>query len=224
MQSRLVEVGAVWVSEFGAKAPILGIKIERTSYVAFKNARKLFDYDPDYYIYEHLKKLHTLQIQAFVSRAEFEKTYGRLPSEKTDFVYADLSTLPLKQPKLKAVGVVWKLFNRSDVQLSIKIGDEYYYGLQRNQNVQRSIKIGDDYYALQRNPSEPSQKGGFVVVAHRAGPDECITSGNLPQVRNATPLASYTEKPKNKLRDNIERLKKLTLPQKPKASTSDEVP
>ena len=205
MQSRLVEVGAVWVSEFGAKAPILGIKIERTSYVAFKNARQLFDEDPDYYVYEHQKKLHPLQIQALVSRAEFEKMYGKFPSENTDFVDADLSTLPLKQPKLKAVGVVWKLYNRSDVQLSIKIGDDYYYG-------------------LQRNPKDPSQKGGFVIVAHGIEPDNCITSGNLPQVRNATPLASYTEKPKNKLRDNIERLKKLTLPQKPEASTSDEVP
>jgi hypothetical protein len=200
----LVEVGAVWVSEFSAKAPILGIKIGRTSYVAFKNARKLFDFDPDYYIYEHLKKLHTPQIQAFVSRAEFEKTYGKFPSEKTDFIYADLATLPLKQPKLKAVGVVWRLFNRSDVQLSIKIGDEYYY-------------------ALQRNPKDPSQKGGFVVVSHRTEPDEYATSSNLPQVRKATQLASYNEKPKNKLRDNIERLKKLTLPQKPKAPSTDEV-
>jgi hypothetical protein len=116
-ERELVEVGGIWVSEYGTKPALLGIKIKRKSYVAFKNARKIESYDPDYYIFEHQNAAN---------------------------------------PPLSSVGVVWKLFNRDKVQLSIKIDEDYYY-------------------ALERSEDDPSQRSGFVVVARRLKQPESDT-------------------------------------------------
>jgi hypothetical protein len=111
----LVEVGGVFVNEFGKRPPILGIKVldkDRNKlqnkdickdnekfyykdYVAFKNTAKLADPEqPDFFVYEH-------------------------------------ST---EQP-IKAVGVVWKLYSKKgDVNLSIKINGEYLYAIPRNKD------------------------------------------------------------------------------------------
>lgn len=157
MPGKLVEVGAIWVIEFGGKKPILGIKINRTAYIAFKNAKKTFTYDPDFYVYKHEEKTDQIHRwassygQAMVPKTIFENHQGlyfpQIP-ETIDFLWADISVLPKKAPKLKAVGVIWKLFNLSDVQLSLKIENNYFY-------------------ALPRNHKDPSQKGGFVVLEYR---------------------------------------------------------
>jgi|GEM_PF-6187125 len=139
-ERELVEVGGVWVSEYGTKLALLGIKINRKSYVAFKNAKKFVDeHDPDYYVFEHQSSAN---------------------------------------PPLSPVGVVWKLFNRNKVQLSIKIGDDYYY-------------------ALERSEDDPSQRSGFVVVARRLRQPETDTveDGNTGVVQSieASELAQVAD-------------------------------
>ncbi len=140
-ERELVEVGGVWVSEYGTKLALLGIKINRKSYIAFKNAKKFVDeHDPDYYIFEHQSSVN---------------------------------------PPLSPVGVVWKLFNRNKVQLSIKIGDDYYY-------------------ALERSEDDPSQRSGFVVVARRLSQPESDTVADentgAVQSTEASELAQVTDK------------------------------
>jgi hypothetical protein len=183
MQGKLVEVGAIWVIEFGGKKPILGIKINRTAYIAFKNAKKTFPYDPDFYVYKHEEKTDQIHRwasshgQAMVPKSFFENHQGLVfpqTPETTDFLWADISVLPRKVPKLKAVGVIWKLFNLSDVQLSLKIENNYYY-------------------ALPRDKKDPSQKGGFVILEYRTkSPAENSTTELKPHKNDITKTVSAT--------------------------------
>jgi len=184
MQGKLVEVGAIWVIEFGGKKPILGIKINRTAYIAFKNAKKTFPYDPDFYVYKHEEKTDQIHRwassygQAMVPKSVFENHQGlifpQIP-ETTDFLWTDISVLPRKFPKLKAVGVIWKLFNLSDVQLSLKIENNYFY-------------------ALPRVKKDPSQKGGFVVLEYRTkSPAESSTAELLPHKDDMSKTVSATD-------------------------------
>lgn len=183
MQGKLVEVGAIWVIEFGGKKPILGIKINRTAYIAFKNAKKTFPYDPDFYVYKHEEKTDQIHRwassygQAMVPKSFFENhpalDFPQTP-ETTDFLWTDISVLPRKAPKLKAVGVIWKLFNLSDVQLSLKIENNYFY-------------------ALPRDRKDPSQKGGFVILEYRTKlPTENSAAEPLPHKDDISKTVSTT--------------------------------
>ena len=99
-----IEVGAIWISETAKHKAILGIKIDRTGYVAFKNANKSHDDMPDYFVYKH---------------------QGRHP-----LTPETLSPQP-QSPQLDPIGGVWRRYNQQDVHLLLKINDEYFYAFPR---------------------------------------------------------------------------------------------